>query len=508
MINSNEYILQMKGIKKGFPGVAALDNVDFKIKKGEVHALMGENGAGKSTLIKVLTGIYKKDSGSIIFNGKEFEAVDAQDVQRRGISTIYQEISLIPQLSVAENIFVGREPRKLRMIDWKEMNRQSKEILSKLGLEIDVTRSLESYGTAIQQMIALARATSIQAKLVVMDEATSSLDDDEVKVLFQVVEQLKMSGVAILFISHRLNEIFEISDSITILKDGKLVGEYKTKDLTHQSLVSKMVGQDASDILKKKKTMNKKEFPEFVRMEDIKQGVKLRGINLTIGKGEVVGLAGLLGAGRTETVRVLFGADTMDEGTVYINNIAQKLKNPRNSIKEGFAFCSEDRKMEGILPHLSVRDNMLIASLSKVSRFRILSNKKQKDMVDEYIKTINIKTPNQEQAIMNLSGGNQQKVLLARWLCTNPRLIILDEPTRGIDVGAKQEIEDLIAKISAQGISLLLVSSEFDELVRNCDRIVVIRDGKDRVSLTSDEISEQKIIEAIAAAEKEVIENE
>lgn len=502
MGNSNKYILQMKGIKKTFPGVLALDNVDFKIKRGEVHALMGENGAGKSTLIKVLTGIYKKDSGSIFLDEQEFEPIDAQDVQRRGISTIYQEISLVPQLSVAENIFIGREPRKSRMIDWKEMNRQSEEILKKLGIEIDVTQSLESYGTAIQQMIALARATSIQAKLVVMDEATSSLDDDEVKVFFQVVKQLKKSGVAILFISHRLNEIFEISDSITILKDGKLVGEYRTGDLTHQSLVSKMVGRDAVDVLTRKKSVNKEAFPEFVRMENVKQGVKLKGINVTIGRGEVVGLAGLLGAGRTETVRVLFGADPMDDGIIYINNIAQKIKNPRSSIKEGFAFCSEDRKMEGILPHLSVRDNMLIASLPKVSKFGILSNKKQKEMVDEYIKAINIKTPGQEQAIMNLSGGNQQKVLLARWLCTQPKLIILDEPTRGIDVGAKQEIEELMAKIAAQGISLLIVSSEFDELVRTCDRIVVIRDGRNMASLTADEISEQGIIDAIAAAEK------
>ncbi|MFP3089493.1 sugar ABC transporter ATP-binding protein [Treponema sp. TIM-1] len=490
----------MQNISKHFPGVTALDHVNFCIKKGEVHVLMGENGAGKSTLIKILTGIYKQDGGSIFFDGREFKPNNALEAQRAGISTIYQEISLIPQLTVAENVFIGREIKTKGVIDWKTTRDKSRELLKGLGLDIDVSRALGSYGTAIQQMTAIARAISIDAKLIVMDEPTSSLDEDEVNVLFGVIRKLKAQGISILFISHRLNEVFEISDKITILRDGQLIGEYDTNALTHEELISKMVGRDATSILEKHKDRKDRTFDEFIRAERITCGFKLRGLNIRIGKGEVVGLAGLLGSGRTEFARILFGVDRYDMGSITIDGKPVKFRVPRDGIKWGFAFCSEDRKMEGIIPHLSVKDNILIANLNKTSRFGILSKSRQNAIVDEYIQTLKIKTPSREQNIMNLSGGNQQKTILARWLCLKPRLVIMDEPTRGIDIGAKREIETLIRRMADDGISILFISSEFEELIRNCDRVEVIREGVNMKTLTGVDITEQNIIHSIAGA--------
>jgi ABC-type sugar transport system ATPase subunit len=497
---SDDYIISMQNIRKQFPGVTALDDVSFRIKKGEVHVLMGENGAGKSTLIKILTGIYKQDSGSIFFNGRKFEPNSALEVQRAGISTIYQEISLIPQLTVAENIFIGREIKTKGVIDWKTTRDRSRDLLKGLGLDIDVTRPIESYGTAIQQMTAIARAISIDAKLIVMDEPTSSLDEDEVNVLFGVIRKLKTEGISILFISHRLNEVFEISDKITILRDGQLIGEYETKALSHEELISKMVGRDAASILSNGKGRKKKTFDEFIRVEGLTSGLKLRNLNISIGKGEVVGLAGLLGSGRTEFARILFGVDRYNRGSITIDGKPVKFHVPRDGIKWGFAFCSEDRKTEGIIPHLSVKDNILIANLNKTSRFGIISKSRQNTVVDEYIKTLKIKTPSREQSLMNLSGGNQQKTILARWLCLKPRLVIMDEPTRGIDIGAKREIEALIRRMAEDGISILFISSEFEELIRNCDRIEVIREGVNMKTLTGADITEENIIRSIAGA--------
>jgi ABC-type sugar transport system ATPase subunit len=495
------YMISMLNINKRFPGVTALDGVNFRIKKGEVHALMGENGAGKSTLIKILTGIYKQDSGNVFFDGREFKPNSALEVQRSGISTIYQEISLIPQLSVAENIFIGREIKARGVIDWKTTKDKSRDLLKGLGVEIDVTRTLGSYGTAIQQMAAIARAISIKAKLIVMDEPTSSLDEDEVKVLFGVIRKLKNEGISILFISHRLNEVFEISDKITILRDGKLIGEYETAALTHEELISKMVGRDAAAILAGAKGRTNKAFKEFVRAEGIKCGFKLKGLHITIGRGEVVGLAGLLGSGRTEFARVLFGVDKYDTGSITIDGKPVKFRIPKDGIKRGFAFCSEDRKTEGIIPHLSVKDNILIANLDKTSRFGVIAKSRQNAVVDEYIQTLKIKTPSREQSVMNLSGGNQQKAILARWLCLKPRLVIMDEPTRGIDIGAKREIEALIRRMAGEGISVLFISSEFEELIRNCDRVEVIREGANMKTLTGPDITETNIIRSIAQTE-------
>jgi ABC-type sugar transport system ATPase subunit len=497
---AGEYIIEMRNISKRFPGVTALDKVDFRIGRGEVHALMGENGAGKSTLIKILTGIYKKDSGEISFEDRIFDPDGAASVQRAGISAIYQEISLIPQLSVAENIFIGREIKKRNVIDWKTTRMKSSGLLRGLGLDIDVDMPLGSYGAAIQQMVAVARAISIESRLVVMDEPTSSLDDDEVKILFGIIRKLKSDGISILFISHRLNEVFEISDKITVLKDGQLVGEYDTAALSREELVSKMVGGDARSIIADIRAGSDKSYEEFVKAENIKSGRCIRGLDISIGRGEVVGLAGLLGSGRTEFARILFGVDKYDNGHITVNGRQVRFKMPKDGIKAGFAFCSEDRKIDGIIPHMSVKDNISIASLNQVSRFGVLFKSKQANIADQYISKLKIKTPDREHAIMNLSGGNQQKAILARWLCMKPRLVIMDEPTRGIDVGAKREIEDLIRQMAGEGISVLLISSEFDELIRNCDRIEVIRDGANMKTLTGDEISENNIIRAIAGS--------
>ncbi len=493
-----EYILQMKGICKRFPGVVALNNVDFNMRKGEVHVLMGENGAGKSTLIKILTGIINRDSGEIVFNGNTMQHPSPLEIQKSGISTIYQEIGLINELSVAENIYAGREIKKKGLIDWKTIWIKSKELLLSMGINIDVKLPLDHYGTAVMQMVAIARAIAVEAKVIVMDEPTSSLSDAEVKVLFNIIRKLKTQGVAILFISHRMNEIFEIGDVITVLKDGELVGEYRCSDITRLELISKMIGRDATNILTRKKFNDNETYQCYLNAQQIKSGVRLHGIDLVVGKGEIVGLAGLLGSGRTELAKILFGVDTKDSGIIEIDGKPTKIKIPKDGINHGLAFCSEDRKIEGIIPHLSVKDNMMLSSMKKTCRFGIINNTAQNNLVEEYIDKLRIKTPGSKQIIRNLSGGNQQKVLLARWLCTKPNLIILDEPTRGIDVGAKKEIEDLIQKIANEGISVLFISSEFEELVRNCDRIEIIREGENAGSLTKAEISEENIILAIA----------
>ena len=495
---TQEYILEMKGIEKSFSAVQVLHGVDFRIRRGEVHALMGENGAGKSTLIKILTGVYSRDGGTVLFDGREIAPANSLEAQKLGISPIYQEISLVVQLSVAENIYIGREIKKNGIIDWKTTNQKSKELLNSLGIDIDVTKPLSSYGTAIQQMVAIARSILIEAKLVIMDEATSSLDEDEVEVLFGIIRKLKSQGIAILFISHRLPEIFEIADMVTVLKDGYLVGEYPTASLTKKDLVSKMIGRSAESIVDVRREYREVSKKLYLSAENIESGIKLKGLNLTIHRGEVVGLAGLLGAGRTELARVIFGIDKKDRGEIQIDGKTVEFKLPRHAINYGLAFCSENRKVEGIIPNLSIAENISIANMKRVSRFGVIQGAKQRAVAEEYVKKIHIKTTGIDQKIRNLSGGNQQKVILARWMSMQPDFIILDEPTRGIDVGAKKEIEELIRQIAEQGISVLLISSEFEELIRNCDRVEVIRDGRNAGSLRAEEITENNMMSLIA----------
>ncbi|MCR4909147.1 MAG: sugar ABC transporter ATP-binding protein [Lachnospiraceae bacterium] len=501
----NNLLLEMKQIDKHFTGVHALDQVDFAVRKGEIHALMGENGAGKSTLVKVLTGLYGKDSGQIIFDGEERSFPTPQDSQNAGISTIYQEINLIPHLSVAENIFIGREPKNVFGIDWKAVRSQARQLLLDNGIDIDVTQDLATYSTAIQQMVAITRAISQNAKLLIMDEPTSSLAEDEIQVMFEKMRELVAKGMSIIFISHKLDEVYTICDRATILKDGKLVGSYDIDKISRLEMVSKMIGRDASNVLKR--SVGEYEAKEgtaaLLHTKDIDNRVKLHGISIDIRPGEIVGVAGLLGAGKTEFAKVVFGCDNTYTGEIEVEGKPIRMNTPKGAIDLGFAYCSEDRKVEGIFPHMSVKENMTITALSRISKFGVVDTRKQKEIVDKYIDSIRIKTPSPDQLICNLSGGNQQKVLLGRWLSMDPKLIILDEPTRGIDVGAKAEIEALIKQFSENGISVLYISSELEELIRNCYRVVVIRDGMNSGELTGEDITEANIMNYIAKNMKE-----
>ena len=493
-------LLEMKNISKSFTGVKALQNVDFNVGRNEVHALMGENGAGKSTLIKILTGLFGMDRGTIILDGEEISPQTPLEAQHLGISTIYQELNLVPYLSIAENIFIGRQPRKKnRLIDWDRMERESKNLFrDQFGLDIDTLRPLEECSTAIFQLTAIARAISTQAKLVVMDEPTSSLDEHEVSILFRIIRDLKNNGISIIFVSHRLDEIFEIADTVTILRDGKMIGTMPSSETDKLDLVTKMIGRDAETILDYKKEYPPVKGKVICETENIASGIKLRDVSLKVRQGEVVGLSGLLGSGRTEFARVLFGIDERSGGKISIHEQEVFFKKPREAIKTGMGFCSEDRKAEGIFPDMSVKENLIVALLPRISRFGLMDESKIEGIVSKYIKALNIKTPSENQLVKYLSGGNQQKVLLARWLCLNPELLILDEPTRGIDVGAKKEIEDIIKGLAEDDIGVLMISSEVEELVRACDRIAVLSEGTKTGEFEGEEISEKNLMNAMA----------
>lgn len=494
-----EVLLKITGLEKKFPGVRALKGVNLTVNRGEVHSLMGENGAGKSTLIKVLTGIYQKNGGTIIFDGEEIDCKTPIEANEVGISTIYQELNLVLFQTVYENLFLGREPRTaFGSIDRKTMIVESEKILKELGIDIDVTKPLSNFSTAIQQMVAIARAVSQEAKLVIMDEPTSSLDKKEVAVLFKIIRQLKMKGISVIFISHKLDEIFEISDRLTVFKDGEYVGDWEIDELDQLELISLMIGKDTITLERNKTGYKFTDVEKIVEMKNIHQGMRLNGIGIDIKKGEILGLAGLLGSGRSELAQVLFGERHLDEGEVFWWGELADIQKPSDAIEKGMGFCTEDRKTEGIVPHLSVKENITLALLPQIQKFGFVDRKKQDEIAKTYIERLKIKTPSSEQQICNLSGGNQQKVLLARWMCMNPKLIILDEPTRGIDVGAKAEIEVLIQELSDNGISILMISSEIAELERNCDRIVVIRDGRVVGEVFDTDINQDNIMGLIA----------
>ncbi|WP_349654900.1 sugar ABC transporter ATP-binding protein [Neobacillus sp. DY30] len=494
--------LEMKGITKTFPGVRALSNVSLRLFPGEVHALMGENGAGKSTLIKVLTGVYIADEGTITLDGIPIHVTTPLEAQELGISTVYQEVNLCPNLSVVENIFIGREIMKRGRIDWKEMNRRAEELLRNLNLKLDVTKTLSSYSVAIQQMVAIVRALNVSAKVLILDEPTSSLDMNEVKQLFSVIRQLKQQGLSIVFISHFLDQIYEITDRLTVLRNGEWIGEYRTQDLSRLELVSKMIGKELSDISSlSEATRNKVDVEGELLLEAVQLSKKghIEPFDLQLRKGEMMGLAGLLGSGRSELARLLFGADKADTGEIKIKGKTVQLNSPRQAISNKIAFSSENRKTEGIIADLSIRENMILAIQGIKGWFNYIPRKKQEEIVDEYIKLLNINPPNPEQLIKNLSGGNQQKVLLARWLITNPDLLILDEPTRGIDIGAKAEIQKLMVSLSEKGMSILFISSELEEVLRTCRRISVLRDHKKVSEIDNQhQISQQDIMKEIA----------
>ncbi|MCP8969673.1 sugar ABC transporter ATP-binding protein [Ectobacillus ponti] len=497
-----EQLLQMTGIVKTFPGVKALKSVELNIRKGEVHALMGENGAGKSTLIKILTGVYHHDEGTIVLDGENVHFKAPIEAQHKGISTIYQEVSLIPYLSVTENIFIGREPvTRFGTIDWKKAHEAAEQVLFDMGISIDVKQPVHTYSTAIQQMVSIARAVSMKAKLVVMDEPTSSLDDKEVEVLFEVINKLKRDGVAIIFVSHRLDEIYTVCDRITVLRDGSYVGTWPIQELSQNQLIAYMIGKsekEAAELTKMKETVDKSGGKVMVQLKGVKQGNRVADVSFELYEGEVLGLAGLLGSGRTETAKTIAGVTQPDEGTISYRSQPVRFASPSEAIAAGIAICTENRKAEGIIPNMSVRENITLASLKQFSRFGFVSRQKQDKVVNEFVKRMGIKTPNVDQKIKNLSGGNQQKVLLARWLAMNPSVLILDEPTRGIDVGAKSEIHTLISELSQQGLSILLISSEFDELIHNSDRVLVLREGEKIGELTGNQRTQDNIMRVIA----------
>lgn len=501
-MSAQEPILQMTKIHKRFPGVKALCDVDLRLYPGEVHALMGENGAGKSTLIKVLTGVYSIDEGKVEMEGISISINSPLESQAAGISTVYQEVNLCPNLTVAENIFIGREPRRFGRILWKEMNRRATEILSeRLNVQIDVTEPLHMYSVAVQQLVAIARALNISAKVLILDEPTSSLDQNEVQQLFRIMRKLKQDGLAILFVTHFLDQMYEISDRVTILRNGEFVGEYMAKDLSRLDLVLKMIGKELS-LLEELPSLAedyKDSFGEvMVKAESLSRKGAIEPFDLSIRKGEVVGLAGLLGSGRTEAARLFFGADKPDSGKLIFLGGSEGVHTPREAIKRRIAFCSENRKTEGIIGDLTVRENIILALQAKQGVFRTLSRKQQDEVAEEYIRMLNINPPNPDHLIKNLSGGNQQKVLLARWLLTAPQLFILDEPTRGIDIGAKAEIQKLVLSLSRQGMSFLFISSELEEVLRVSDRIVVLRDHRKVKEISDKDMNQQNIMQAIA----------
>ncbi len=500
-------LLEIRGLSRSFPGVKALDAVDFTLRKGEIHALMGENGAGKSTLIKVLTGVYKKNSGSVKLEGKDFEASSPMDAASKGISTVYQEINLLPNLSVAENIFIGRQPMKGFNIDWKAINMNARNALARLDIDMDVTRPLSSFSTAIQQMVAIARALDTKAKILILDEPTSSLDMTECKNLFATMQKLKESGISIIFITHFLDQVYETSDRITVLRNGQFIGEFKTADLPRFQLISKMLGKDLEqEIVSSGKPVDvHSEKKPFMALNNVERKGVIFPFDLKMHEGEVLGLAGLLGSGRTEMAKLLFGVDKPTGGTVEIDDSPVTINSPKQAISHSIAFCPEDRKTEGIIPDLTVRENIVLPLQANRGFFRGLSRKEQEKITDRYIDLLKIKVSGREQKVGTLSGGNQQKVILARWMAMNPRLLILDEPTRGIDVGAKAEIEKLIFRLREEGRSVLFISSELEEIVHICSRVAILKDRRKLGEISGEAISEEKIMATLAQERREEI---
>ena len=493
----------MQRVTKTFPGVNALDGVDFTLRCGEIHALMGENGAGKSTLIKVLTGVYRRDVGEIFLEGVTLDPHSPRAAQNAGISTVYQEVNLVPALSVAENIFLGRQPMCWGRIDWKTMNRRAAQTLRRLDLDIDVTHQLSSFSIAIQQMVAIARAVDVSAKLLILDEPTSSLDANEVRRLFEVMRKLKAEGLGIIFVTHFLEQVYQITDRITVLRNGKLVGEFETRSLPRVELIARMMGRNLAEVnalAEHHKTEREAARAPFLQVRGLGKHRCIQPFDLDVAPAEIVGLAGLLGSGRTEMARLLFGLETSDSGSIDLDGKPASLPTPRDSIAHGFGFCPEDRKTEGIVPDLSVRENILLVLQTQRGWWRRVPRVEQNHLAGQYIKSLNIATNDAEKPIKFLSGGNQQKAILARWLAVRPRFLMLDEPTRGIDVGAKFEIARLMNSLCREGMSLLFISSELEEVVRSSDRVVVLRDRQKVSELTGAQINEAAIMRTIAGS--------
>ncbi len=498
-----EPILVAAGVGKRFPGVVALDEVDLALAAGEVHALVGENGAGKSTLIKVLTGVYQPDSGALTYRGEPATFGSPMAAQQAGIATVYQEVNLVPLRSVASNLFLGREPRnRLGLLDFRAMNRQAGELLASYGVDVDVTRPLRTLGMGVQQMVAVARAAATQARVVILDEPTSSLEPREVDTLFGIIERLKADGVAVLYVSHRLDELYRICDRVTVLRDGRLVHSGPLVDLPRLRLVATMLGRDLEEVRREGATKFEGEHTAagtpVLTATGLTSKHRLADVDVTVRPGEIVGLGGLLGAGRSETAMAIAGALPLDGGDVFVAGKRMRTGSVAVAMRAGVVMLPEDRKADGILPDLSVRENIVLAALPRLSRTGVVSRKRQDAIVDTFMKRLRIKASSPDQRVGDLSGGNQQKVLLARLLCTQPKVLLLDEPTRGIDVGAKAEVQGLVDELAAEGLGVVLISSEFDEVVEGSDAIVVLREGRVVTTLRGADVNEGALLDALA----------
>ena len=499
----NQVVLTMRGICKQFPGTKALNNVDFTLRKGEIHALMGENGAGKSTLIKVLTGVYEKDAGSIRIEGVTGEAKihSPQDAQNIGISTVYQEITLCPNLTVAENMFIGRS--KGAFINWRARNKRTTEILESLNIPARARQELSRCSLAVQQMVAIARAVDMKCKVLILDEPTSSLDEKEVEMLFGLMRDLRDKGVAIVFVTHFLEQVYAVSDRITVLRNGELVGEWPVAELPQVQLVARMMGKDLNDMENLEQVGQKSVGGDEVVYEAQNlSSTESRPFDFSIRRGEVNGFTGLLGSGRSESVRAIFGADRVTGGRVRVKGKDVQITRPHDAMKNGIGYLAEDRKRDGIIADLSVRENIIMALQVMKGFFHPMKREEMEAFADEYIQALQIKTASQDTPIGSLSGGNQQKVILARWLLTHPDYLILDEPTRGIDVGTKLEIQRLVLKLAEEGMSVTFISSEIEEMLRTCSRLIVMRDRNIVGELTGSQLTQGQVMQTIAGGEQ------
>ncbi|QEL22133.1 sugar ABC transporter ATP-binding protein [Bosea sp. F3-2] len=491
-------LLAATGFCKSFAGFVALDHVDFTLHAGEIHALLGENGAGKSTLIKTMTGVVQRDAGSLMLNGEEIAPRSAKEAAKAGIATVYQEVNLAPNLSVAQNLFLGRQPTYLGFVRESEMRRRARALMAEFRLEIDVSVPLERYSVAVQHIVAIARAVDLSARVLILDEPTASLDAHEVEVLFAVMRQLRARGIGIVFVTHFLDQVYAVCDRITVLRNGRLAGTAAVADLPRMDLVTMMLGRELSEATHAQ-APRREGGETLAKFSGFGRTGYVEPFDLTLQKGRVVGLAGLLGSGRTETARLVFGAERADRGSATVAGRQVELASPREALRLGFGYCPEERKTEGIVAELSVRENIVLALQARRGALKPLSRSEQDAIARRFIGLLDIRPADPERPIGLLSGGNQQKALLARWLATEPRLLILDEPTRGIDVGAHAEIIQLIRKLCAQGMALLIVSSELEEIVTYADEVIVLRDRAHVARLTGDALSVSGILGAIAA---------
>ena len=494
-------LLSLKQVEKRYPGVKALDGVDFHLRAGEIHALLGENGAGKSTLVKVMTGALEGDGGSMTYLGEPLKLKSTAHAQSVGISTVYQEVNLLQNLSVAQNLYLGREPKKFGLIDWTRIHRQSRAVLERFALDIDVSRPLSSYSVAVQQLVAIARGVDMSAKVLVLDEPTASLDAGEVEQLFGVLRELKSKGIGIVFITHFLDQVYSVSDRITVLRNGTLVGEYETAQLPRKALVGHMLGKELQEVAHRSGPREARAAGEaLLEAVDLSVQGSLQPTSITVNRGEAVGLAGLLGSGRTEVCKAVFGVDKLSSGKLAFKGSERRFRQPADAIAAGLALCPEDRKLSGIVGPLSIRENIALALQARRGWWRPMSRAEQQKLAERFIAELQIATPDADKPIEQLSGGNQQKVILARWLATEPELLVLDEPTRGVDIGAHAEILKLIKKLCSQGMSLLVTSSELEELVAFSDRVAVMRDRHKVAEIEAGDISEDTIMRSIAEA--------